>query len=136
MTGKTLTPLTESELQNAEQYHIPRDGDRDLSFRGLLVGSGRHGSGGNSGFCGDWTRGVDAEIYVTAGGKIVLHRHYWSKWQGEGDRHEATVCTTAGAALDWLCDDDGQLRVAEKEAWRTACHNVAELAGEDYEVIA
>lgn len=128
-----------------EDHRIERDGNLDLSFCGVLIGSGRNGSGGNSGYQADWTRGVEVEIYLTRAGNLITYRRYWSKWQGEGERHEASAHSgdaMIASAYGWLLGTDEYygpcetLPRAEKEAWEEACATVPELEDQDVEEVA
>lgn len=120
-----------------QEFRVLRDGDRDLRFTGWLLGEGEHGTGGNSGFRKDWTRGIVVQIYLTTGRRIVVGARRWSRWQGEGEIHTAEACRTASEALSWLEADsrDGRLGPASKAAWEAACGRYAGLEGEDVEVI-
>jgi hypothetical protein len=107
------------ELGEAKPHRIDRDNARALLFRGWQVATGESGSGGNSGFRCDWTRGVNVTVYLTTGGNWIVARRYWSNWQGESARDE--VDRVGGSINDLeaaLVDgEDGCFRPAEKEAW-------------------
>jgi hypothetical protein len=75
--------MVEKTTTTASEYRIGRDGDRDLTFTGKLIGTGKGGSGGTSGYPCDWNRGVTVRIYRTTGGKYVVAWDHWSQWQGE-----------------------------------------------------
>ncbi|MBU2572326.1 MAG: hypothetical protein KJ725_20295, partial [Gammaproteobacteria bacterium] len=120
-------------LGEPEQHRVTREGARDLAFRGRLLGTGEHGTGGNSGCTKDWTRGVHVRIYLTTGGRLVLAVHRWTRWQGEPDRYTATARDTPDTAIDWLVEDAGRLGAASKAAWEDACTTWPPLAGEDVE---
>jgi hypothetical protein len=104
-----------------EQYELERTGDRKLRFRGVQLGEGESGSGGQ--YSCDWTRGVRVSIYRVGetGSRYVVHRDRWSRWEGETGHDEALVVHGAEALLAALRDEDGELRRAELEAWETAC---------------
>ena len=122
--------------EDMKRHRVVRDGDRDLVFTGRLVGEGSHGTGGNSGYRKDWTRGTDVRVYLTDKGLVVTTVHQWSRWQGEGDLHRAAVHGTPADALDWLVADcGGELGPASKEAWESACADAPELAGHDVEEV-
>lgn len=113
-------------------HRVKRDGDRDLSFRGWLLGESEHGSGGD--YPSDWTRGVDVSIYLTTGGNWVTARRSWSSWQGESDSHDAAVHDTPNAALAWLIEDaGGVLGPASKQAWESACDSYPPLRDHETE---
>ena len=117
-------------------WRIPRDGDRDLRFRGVLLGEGEHGTGGTSGYKCDWTRGVSVRIYRTDGGKYVHRVKWWSLWQGEGEKWEVRVYASPRALLDGMMQsDDGELRPADKEAWEAACNKDEALSALECEEI-
>lgn len=109
---------------------VRRDGDRDLSFSGWRLGEGSLGSGGSSGYPGDWTRGTDVTIYLTIGGSLLAHVHQWSRYQGESDIHRVLGPVANPADLLWLLIEDagGDLGRASKEAWEEACHTYPPLA--------
>lgn len=112
-----------------EKIRRDRDGDRPLAFTGEEIGRGSSGTGGNSGFDKDHTRGWVVRIYRTAGGKFVWSRHRWTRWQGEHDHDEAGVCADGPALLAALRDPgDQSLMPAEAEAWAEACRADAALA--------
>lgn len=117
-------------------HRVTRDGARDLSFRGWLIGQGDHGSGGNSGYACDWNRGVHVYIYLTTGGNLITMVDRWSCWQGEDGSGDAAIHRTPEAALAWLVDDAGGiLGVASKEAWEAACQAYPPLAGMETEAV-
>lgn len=128
---------TAPETIEWSEYRIPRDGDRDLSFEGKLLGEGSHGTGGNSGFVKDWTRGTDVEIYRTKGGSYVVSVRQWSRWQGEGEVNRAAICKSPSEVLNWLTDDcGGTLGPASKEAWDAAAGADQGIAAMGYEEVA
>lgn len=121
-------------MMDVKVYTIQRRGDRALRFTGTLIGSGSHGSGGPSGYEGDWTRGVDVKIYAVGQDEaavqasdryVVVHRH-WSQWQGESTWKDAALVRGAEALLNAL-RADGELRAAELEAWTEACATDVDL---------
>ncbi len=125
-----MTQQNSTDIDNVKTYTVRRDGDRDLEFSGVLLGEGRNGSGGTSGYSCDWNRGTDVSIYRTVSGRYVVSVHQWSAWQGETDLHRAAACDGPEDVLSWLVDDcGGQLGRASKEALEAAATNDEGLAG-------
>jgi hypothetical protein len=124
--------------QGMDSYRITRDGDRDLTFHGCLIGTGSQGSGGSSGYECDWDVGTEVEIYETRAGTIVTAVRQWSRWQGMDDSHRAAAHTDGASAYRWLLEDCGgeSLGRASKEAWTQACENCSLLTGRDVEEVA
>ncbi len=120
LTG-TETEIDMASIGEPETWHKEREGHRDLCFKGWKLGVGENGSGGNSGYRCDWTRGVRVGIYLTVGGKFVLCRNYWSNWQGETSHREAAIYDSVQALYDGLTDDENRLQTAEKEAFEKMC---------------
>ena len=114
---------------------LERDGDRPLRGMLALLGEGKSGSGGNSGYSCDWTRGVNIEIYCRQSGGYAVSRHFWSRWQGESDRYEAWTADTPEAGLESLYGQERVLRDAERAAWDQACKQNPELQPLAYEEI-
>jgi len=112
-----------------EQFVVERDGNRDLEFSGVVLGTGSFGTGGTSGFPGDWTRGTSVDIYRTVGGRYVVGVKQWSCYEGEGDIYRAAVCDTPADVFAWLVEDaGGRLGRASKEALEAAATEHAEIA--------
>lgn len=119
-----------------DSYRVERDGDLDLKFDGEKIGTGEHGTGGTSGYSGDWTRGTDVTIYLTEAGSIITAVTQWSRWDGEGSLHRAAIHSTPADALAWLVRDcGGSLGPASKKAWENACEHKA-LSDADVEHVA
>lgn len=129
-----MAAIDGSALGEVHAHRIVRDGDRDISFRGWLLGEGESGSGGTSGYRCDWTRGVTVKIYLTTGGNYVVSKSFWSRWQGEGESFEGGIYRSGEALLEAL-KTDGALRKAEKEAWEEACVDWAPLAALEAESV-
>ena len=105
--------MTQNNGQTAKEITVRRDGDRDLSFEGVLLGSGSMETGTG--------RGTDVSLFKTKSGKYVVSVRAWTAWEGEHDSHRAGVCDTAEVVLDWLVQDaGGQLGRASKEALESA----------------
>jgi len=118
-----------TQHSDMKEITVRRDGDRDLEFIGVELGSGSFGTGGTSGYSCDWNRGTDVTIYRTQGGRYVVAVRQWSCWQGERDAHRATACDTAADVLAWLIEDaGGQLGRASKEALEAAAASDEDLA--------
>jgi len=105
----------------AEQYRLERDGDRDLRITAEMLGEGKSGTGGSSGYQGDWTRGRTVRIYRTVGDRYVVQVVDWSRWQGEGERRSVVMADGAAGLLEALSDEDGGLGEAAYKAWWEAC---------------
>ena len=111
------------------QHEVERDGQRDLRFEGELLAevSDREHSGPKS------NRWTEVRIYRTGGGRYVVATTNRTQWQGEWDKHDATVCETLGEVMDALTDDQGVLGRAEKEALQAACEIDETLRELEYE---
>lgn len=135
MTDETKDTAAVEADSKVKRWTLERDGDRPLRFRGEQLGEGESGSGGTSGYRCDWNRGVKVRIFrLASGGGYVVARSYWSHWQGEDGRAEATVCPTAAALLEALRDDGGEIRRAEAAALDDAAavdEGIAAVAVED-----
>ncbi len=132
---KSKRPQGTENLNATHEHRIERDGGRDLTFKGWLIGEGSHGTGGNSGYESDWTRGVKVYVYLTTGGNLVTAAERWSRWQGEGGICTAASHKSPSQALAWLKGDSskGTLGPASKEAWENACDTWGPLKGQDVE---
>lgn len=124
-TTTTTKPETKPSPDRMMRRTIRRDGDRPLACTCEVIGRGSHGSGGSSGYACDNNRGVKVTIYRRQVGGYIVSRRFWSQWQGEGGRDEATICRTPAdvlAALRSGADDEypGTIRDAEAEALRDA----------------
>ncbi len=100
-------------------FRIPRTGDRDLAFRGWLLGHAEERDGSAA-----LTRGVDIDIYLTIRLRLVAHLCRWSLRDGEGLReaHHVAVHDSAADLLDWLKQEgSGRLDATGKRAWVRAC---------------
>jgi hypothetical protein len=102
-----------------EPIIVERTGDRDIKAQAVEIGEGEHGTGGNSRWSKDWTRGVKVTIYRTRRGKYIASQARWSLGMGEQDHDEAAVYDTPEALLEWL-RGAGDLMPAEKQAWQAA----------------
>ena len=129
-----MTTREIERLGKPKPVRVTRDGARDLSFRGWLLGEAEHGHGGQ--YPSDWTRGVRVRIYMTIGGRYVAAVLRWTRWQGEADQHSAAVLDDGDAVLAWLEEDaGGRLGVASKDAWQRACEAYPPLADMETERI-
>ncbi len=122
----TTHPTVAARLGEPRRLIATRTAGRDVRFRGWEIAEGRHGSGGSSGYDCDWNRGVVVTLYLSVAGQWVIHRDYWSQWQGESGRQEAEICCDPTSLLRAL-EQEGELRPAEKAAWENACDAVPEL---------
>lgn len=136
MSDETTTDTTtKPTTTTAVLFTLARDGNRPLRFRGELIGTGEHGSGGNGYRC-DWNRGVKVYIYRRASGGYVVARVGWSQWQGEHGTSEAAVCKDAAAVLaelhrDEYGDEPGGSIIPPAEA-----EALADAAGSDEQIAA
>lgn len=128
-----------TEMNATETYEtvtLKRDGDRPLKLAAArLIGSGEHGTGGNSEYRTDWTRGVKVRIYRRRAGGYAWSRTYWTRWQGESGSHQAGLAADGGELLEAIRDQDGFLLTAESEAWAGACDADPDLAPLACEVV-
>lgn len=132
-----LTKDNRKSLGASTELSLVRDGDLDLRFRGWRLGAGEHGTGGNSGYSCDWTRGITVEIYITEGGNLIGHLRRWSKWQGEGGSHDCEVFSGFEELVAWLREDaGGYLGPASKEALEQACGELPSLEDKLYETVS
>ena len=114
--------MTQDSEQTMKEITIRRDGDRDLEFEGVELGSGSMKTGTG--------RGTDVHIYRTTGGRYVVAVRAWTQWQGEHDSHRAGVCDNAAEVISWLIEDaGGQLGRASKEALEAASLEDEGIAG-------
>ncbi len=96
-----------------ENYIVKRDGDRDLKFTGTVIAdvSSHSYQGPNQ------NRWSEITVYRTKGGKYVVSTIGRTCWQGEHDRHGATLCDTPEAVVDALRqEEDGYLSWLAKTA--------------------
>lgn len=107
---------TEKET-NMKKYRLKRDGEKDIQFKGELIGEGSSQS--HSGPCSNrWT---EIDIYRTEGGKYVVSIIGRTCWQGETDRFQAVICDTPADVVDAMRQDGYLSRVA-KEALDELSH--------------
>ncbi len=85
-----------------KQYTVPRDGQRNLTFRGEIIAdhSGRFHNGKEA------SRFTMLTLYKTQGGKYILHSEYITYWQGEDSRDQAEICETPAEVFAALTRDD------------------------------
>jgi len=125
-----------------EEYVVRRDDDRDLRFRGRLVGINDTPSTAHL--------GTQVRIFVTAGGKIVTAVHQWQRgdeaaWAAQGndgpppivrEKFTAGVHEDPAAAIRWLVEDGrGRLGRSSAEAWKRACRAWPGLRDQDVEEV-
>ena len=112
-------------MTDTRTFTVLRDGDRDLTFEGVMLGEGRCGVGNSE----QWTRGTDVSILKTTAGRYVVEV---CQWDTSGDRREsnrAGVLNSASDVLQWLRDDCGnKLGPASKAALQAAAKNDEGLA--------
>ena len=101
------------------EFRIPRSGDRDLWFRGWCLG---HAGGRRAATVG--TSGVDVDIYLTVGKRLVAHVCQWTLKEGGGlaEEHRVAALESPAETIAWLKQDhDGRLGYLSKRAWVQAC---------------
>ena len=97
----------------ARAFTIKRDGERDISFSGWVLGTSSMKTGTG--------RGTDVGIFRTEGGRYVVAVHQWTAWDGERDLYRAGVCDGPEKLLQWVIDDcNDVLGPASKEAMEAA----------------
>ena len=115
-------------IDDPQQHRVARDGDRDLAFRGWLLGEGDRSIPGG--------RYTTVEIYLTEAGAIVTSVEQGTLGEGVGSAR-AAAHDTPEAALAWLIDDaSGELGPASKEAWEAAGETYPPIAEHAVETIA
>ena len=115
--------------EETKHFTVTRDGKKDLTFAGVLIGSGsdhEHQGPQNS-------RWSEIDIYRTDSGKYIVAQVYRTRWQGEEDSHRAEVCESAAAVLELLEWEDeegnGGLSNLAKEALEAAAENDTAFEG-------
>jgi len=152
----SATPSTTTSAD--DQFVIPRDGDRDLAFKGRRLSAVRD--------CGDSFRVVrdggvaeerrctEVAIYLTAGNALVTHVRRWDESEGgtpENEEHAVAVHSpndrdregyllnlpgAVEAAIKWLKKDNGgKLGTLSKQAWVAACRSCPELKVSEVETV-
>ena len=114
-----MTYAADSLKGEPHDFRIPRKADRDLAFRGWLLSHAAE-RGGSPAFL----RGVDIDIYMTIGLRLVAHVCHWSLREGEGfkEDHHVAARDTASQLVGWLKQDNaGRLDAPTKRAWIGAC---------------
>lgn len=100
-------------------FRIPRTGDRDLAFRGWPLSHAEERGGPPGGL-----HGVDIDIYMTIGLRLVGHVCHWTLAEGQAfkEEHHVAVHDTALDLVEWLKRDNaGLLDAPRKRAWIGAC---------------
>ena len=119
-----------TKSSTSTRFTIRRDGDKDLTFNGLRLGSGSdHESNGSQD-----SRWSEIDIYRTDSGKYVVAQVYRTQWQGESESHHAEVCESAAEVLGLLEleeDEEGPGGISNmaKEALEAAAENDSAFAG-------
>ncbi|TLY55021.1 MAG: hypothetical protein E6K55_04310 [Gemmatimonadetes bacterium] len=119
MRPSTPTYAADQLRADPRDFRIPRTADRDLAFRGWPLSHAEERSGSPGAL-----RGVDVDIYMTIGLRLVGHVCHWSLDDGEGFReeHHVAVHDTAPDLVQWLKQDNaGLLDAPRKRAWIGAC---------------
>lgn len=76
------------EKDNGGNYTLRRTGERPLRFQGERIAE----AGGSHQFGRDQNRWHDIAVYLTSGGKFVVHVEYCTRWQGEADHSHVEIC--------------------------------------------
>ena len=108
----------ETLLGAPREVRIPRNGDRDLSFTGWCLG---HAAGRKS--TAPETSGMDVDIYLTVGKRLVAHVCQWSLREGAGlaEDHRVAALESPSQAIDWLKQDNaGRLGYLSKPGCKRA----------------
>lgn len=121
------TDLADQFDMGLREFHVERDDNRPLQFKGYLVG---------------WNeidlsvpRGTRVCVFVTRRGKIITAVHQWQRPERRR-RNAAAVHDTAEEAVRWLVEDgNGRLGRASREAWDLACQVWPSLRGHEAEVV-
>ncbi len=143
----TFSSAAAQTLGAAYEHVIPRDGDRDLAFKGWRLSQVKD--------CQEYTTGLkqctEVSIYMTEGEAIVTHVRQWRERQAktEDEKHRVAVHSpqardpggfllgrdgAVDEAVEWLKkDNDGELGTLSKKAWIEACRMCPPLKGHDVE---
>lgn len=114
--------MTRQHNDSSKRFTVRRDGDRDLTFTGILLGVGSMEA--------DTGRGTEVRIYRTAGGRYVVAVTAWTAWEDERDSHRAAVCEAPEEVLAWLRQDaGGTLGPASKKALEHGASEDPGIAG-------
>lgn len=89
-----MTTLTDSQT-----HRLRQDGDRDVSFDGVLLGSA-------SSETPDSDRWFEVSIYRTVGGRYLVAGIGRSRVDGETDRHWVVECESGGDVVAALTRTD------------------------------
>ena len=147
----TTTPTVAPSLPllgASREVVIPRDGDRDLGFKGWRLSQVKDCQQVQSGF----DRCTEVSVYLTEAKKLVTHVRRWNERGGKVEREEHvvgvhgvgrdkmgrlyTLPDAVTQAIEWLKKDNGnQLGTLSKRAWLEACRLCSELKGQETERI-
>ena len=116
-------------MTNSKHFTVTRDGKKDLSFTGVLIGSGSdHEHQGPQN-----TRWSEIDMYRTDSGKYVVAQVYRTQWQGEEGSRRAEVVGSPAEVLELLEweDDEGSSGLSNlaKEALEAAAENDSAFEG-------
>ena len=137
-------------LGGAREQVIPREGDRDLAFKGWRLSQVKdcQKTGGGA-YIVD--RCTEVSIYLTEGKTIVTHVRRWNERAGKPEDMEHLVGVhspndrddegmlldfpgAAESAVQWLKKDNGgRLGALSKRAWTDACSLCPELKDQEAE---
>lgn len=122
-----------TKLGDAVAYRLRRDDDKDVAFRGWLLGEGTYG---DRAYRVDWTRWTRVAVYLSEKGRYVAAIERHSKWQGQGSKYDAVVADSFASLVDALAaDNEGRLGQASKAAIEDAVAGYPELSGADVESV-
>ena len=116
-------------MTNSKHFTVTRDGKKDLSFTGVLIGSGSdHEHQGPQN-----TRWSEIDMYRTDSGKYVVAQVYRTQWQGEEGSRRAEVVGSPAEVLELLSweDEEGNNSLSNlaKEALEAAAENDSAFEG-------
>jgi len=74
-------------------FTVERDNKRSLAFKGEMLAAVQSPVSG-----GRWQV---MKLYRTIGGKFICQIAYLTQWDGESDAHEAEVCATETAVMEF-----------------------------------
>jgi len=85
-------------MDEMQEFKLERDGEKTLAFTGELLAevSSRTYSGETQ------NRWTEIKLYRTKAGVLVVQEVGNTTWQGEHDRHSATICDDEDAVIACL----------------------------------
>ena len=122
-------------MTNSKHFTVTRDGKKDLTFTGVLIGSGsdHEPQGPNN------SRWSEIDIYRTDSGKYVVAQVYRTRWQREEGSRRAEVVGSPAEVLELLSweDEEGNSGLSNlaKEALEAAAENDSAFEGITLEAV-